>query len=279
MKTKPTTRIGRFEKLGKGIAAGNGWARAAPPTRSTPVPQCVLPSLVGNESVSPPAVPEVAPEPLQPSLPEEETSAPPTLTKALEETEGGGALHPSLLPSPPESILTASPPASPPAPSSSGGPLEETREEAEATSSAPSNGDSSASLGAPGAVAAAETPALAPDAPAPQLPQASQDLAPPVERANSVSTVFKFESLADSVFAVDESPSGVLTYAGAVTPDQCAAFDAAAETEYQNLLVDIREYIRASTALRSEEGSMEWIMSDEEWFLVEAEETAMDFRR
>ena len=124
-------------------------------------------------------------------------------------------------------------------------------------------------------MAASETPVLAPiSPPAPQFPLPSFDL-PSEERLPAVVPT-SLQGLGSSVFATEEPR---LTYAEAVTPAQCATYDAYAELEYQRILEDLRVYIDTAKVQRVLEGDMEWIMSDEEWFMIDVEEYGMDPRR
>lgn len=292
------SRIRLREHRGNGRYEGDG-AVVPTPSLNQPLPTYVPPSKAqaGNEGTLP-VVPEVAHEPLQSSLPVG-VLAPPALVHKLEEPPLAVAVAPSTpppapAPSPPSSptSFSSSPLPSPSTlsfpplltyPSSSRAPLVETREAEATTSSSPkralSNGNSH-NPGRPRAVAAVVMPVLAPFPPAvTQVPLPSTDRAPPVVARPPRRAVIPFQLLSGSVFACERPRTEVPTYAQAVTPDQLAAYDAKAEKEYQNLLVDIRDYISAAKSQRALEGSMEWITSDEEWFLLEAEETAMDLRR
>lgn len=234
------------------------------------------------------AVPEAAPEPLQTSQPDG-TLALPSFTEFFglgEASASAFSFRPPLSPPPPPlPPLPPSPSLSPPASpitisSPSVAPLEETREAEAKPSSprkdAPSTGDSHLPEG-PGAVAAVETPVLAPSPPSTaQFPLPSFP-SPEVERPQQA--VAQLQGLSSSVFGSEEPHTERLTYAQAVTSAQLAAHDAQAEREYQCLLESMRDYINATEALRVWEGQMEWIMRCEEWFLVEVEEIAMDPRR
>ena len=221
---------------------------------------------------APPSTPPAAAVPLPPSPP-----APATPTAAavpLPPSPPAAAGSPPPPPPPPAATPVAVPTISSP---SSWVPLQETRE-AEATPSsprkcAPSTGDFHPP-GEPGAVAASETPVLAPIPPVPQFPLPSFDL-PPEERLPAVVPT-SLQGLASSVFAAEEPR---LTYAETVTPAQCVAFDAHAEFEYQRILGETRDYISTAKVQRVLEGDMEWIMSDEEWFMIDVEEYGMDPRR
>ena len=142
---------------------------------------------------------------------------------------------------------------------------------------APSTGNPHYPQG-PGAVAAVVTPVLAPFPPStPQVPVSSFRLPERVERPEK--GVVRFEFLADSTFAQEGPHQEVPTYAEAATSAQLIAYDAWAEREYQSDRDGWRNYINATKAERVLWGSMEWIMSEEWWFLVDVEEMAMDPRR
>ena len=123
-------------------------------------------------------------------------------------------------------------------------------------------------------MAAVVTPVLAPfRSSTPETPVSSFRLPERVERP--VKGIFQFEFLADSTFAKEEVP----TYAEVVTHAQLIAYDAWAEREYQSSLDSWRKYINATEAERVLWGAMDWIMSEEWWFLVDVKEMAMDPRR
>lgn len=87
----------------------------------------------------------------------------------------------------------------------------------------------------------------------------------------------QYELLSSSVFALPEIP--VLSYAEAVTDAQLREYDAEAEWQYQCLLDDMLHQIGSAKTQRMKEGDMDWIAGDEEWFLCEVTEIAMDPRR
>jgi hypothetical protein len=105
----------------------------------------------------------------------------------------------------------------------------------------------------------------------PQLPL------PPAPRRHG--PVMQYGLLSSSVFAVPEAPSGVLSYGEAVTNAQLRAYDAEAERQYQSILDDMLLQIGSAKTQRLMVGDMDWIASDEDWFLCEVTDVAMDPRR
>lgn len=91
--------------------------------------------------------------------------------------------------------------------------------------------------------------------------------------------VVQLEYLSDSIFANKRSLQKCPIFAESITDAQLAAYDAWARREYKSILDGWRDHIHGTQVRRIRDGAMEWVSSEEWWYLVDVEEFAMDPRR
>lgn len=126
--------------------------------------------------------------------------------------------------------------------------------------------------------------------PPPATSQEVVQLTPPATPSPSTSAIEirqpvrspfpQFQMLSNSVLNNELGPRVAVTFAEAHWDNHHRdLYDRQAEKDYQNVLFGIRSHINSLKEQRLDDGGMDWVMSDEEWLLAEAEETAMDFRR
>lgn len=118
-----------------------------------------------------------------------------------------------------------------------------------------------------------------PSAYIPHHPQSSPAVPAPLQVQGPEKGTVQFEFLSDSIFAAERPRQECVSYAEAVTHDQLMEYDMWAELEYQSNLDNWRNHVFDRQAERVREGSMDWVMADEGWFLDDAEDMVMDMRR